>query len=136
MRSSIDWNKLPSNQQRFLSTKLTYRAYEGIAVLSQFGAEVITQCLYLYTKCLVTDMRKIYTKQISPEALTIIILLAPAIKKVDSDIQWGNLYPVHSAINFLNTYPVDSDLSNLDSTIQLLNNWGLVIFAGIALKLE
>ena len=111
MQSAIDWNKLPSNQQRFLSTKLIYRAYEGIAVLSQFGAEVMTQCLYLYTKCLVTDMRKISSK----EALTIIILLAPAVKKVDSDIQRINLYPVDSAINFLNTYPVDS-------TIQLLNN--------------
>lgn len=85
MRSSIDQNKLPSNQQRFLSTKLIYRAYEGIAVLSQFGAEVMTQCLYLYTKCPITDTRKISNK-LHQKTLTIIILLALAVKKVDSDI--------------------------------------------------
>ena len=69
----------------------------------------MTQCLYLYTKCLVTDIRKTSNK----EALTIIILLAPAVKKVDSDIQQINLYPVDSAIiNFLNTSPLDSDLSS------------------------
>ena len=51
-------------------------------------------------------------KQTSPEALTIIILLAPTVKKVYSDIQRINLYPVHSAIiNFPNTYPLDSDSS-------------------------
>ena len=51
-------------------------------------------------------------KQTSPETLTIIILLAPTVKKVYSDIQRINLYPVHSAIiNFPNTYPLDSDSS-------------------------
>ena len=79
MQSSIDRNKLPSNQQKFLSTKLIYWVYEGIAVLSQFGAQVMTQCLYLYTKCLVTDMRKI-SNNFHQEALTIIILLALADK--------------------------------------------------------
>ena len=56
--------------------------------------------------------KKIGAKQTSPEALTIIILLAPTVKKVYSDIQRINLYPVHSAIiNFPNTYPLDSDSS-------------------------
>ena len=93
--------------------------------------------LSVYKKGLVTDMRKVPNK-FHQEALTIIILLAPVVKKVDSDIQQINLHPVHSAIillisliliHWLVIYPVDS-------TIQLLNNWGLVIFAGIALKLE
>ena len=60
------------------------------------------------------------------------------LKKVDSDIQQINLYPVHSAIilllsliliHWLVIHPVDS-------ASQRLNNWGLVIFAGTALKLE
>ena len=51
-------------------------------------------------------------KQTSPEALTI-ILLAPTVKKVDSDIQRINLYPVHCAIiNFPNTCPLASDSSS------------------------
>ena len=33
------------------------------------------------------------------------------IQKLDSAIQWINLYPVDSAIGFPNTYPLDSDLS-------------------------
>ena len=36
---------------------------------------------------------------------------APAVQKVDSAIQWINLYPVDNAIGFPNTYPQDSDLS-------------------------
>ena len=61
------------------------------------------------------------------------------LKKVDSDIQQINLYPVHSAIillisliliHWLVIHPVDSASQRLN------NNWGLVIFAGIALKLE
>ena len=40
-------------------------------------------------------------------------LLAPVVQKVGSAIQWMNLFPVDiSAIGFLNTYPLDSDLSN------------------------
>ena len=39
--------------------------------------------------------------------------LAPVVQKVGSTIQWMNLFPVDiSAIGFLNTYPLDSDLSN------------------------
>ena len=41
----------------------------------------------------------------------LLILQAPVVQKVDSAIQWINLYPVDSAIGFPNTYPLDSDLS-------------------------
>ena len=37
--------------------------------------------------------------------------MAPVVQKVDSAIQWINLYPVDRAIGFPNTYPLDSDLS-------------------------
>ena len=37
--------------------------------------------------------------------------LAPVVQKVDSAIQWMNLFPVDSAIGFPNTYPLESDLS-------------------------
>ena len=37
--------------------------------------------------------------------------MAPVVQKVDSAIQWINLYPVDSAVGFPNTYPLDSDLS-------------------------
>ena len=40
------------------------------------------------------------------------IHLATVAQKVDSDIQWINLYPVDSATGFPNTYPLDSDLSS------------------------
>ena len=36
---------------------------------------------------------------------------ASVAKKVDSAIQWINLYPVDNAIGFPNTYLVDTDLS-------------------------
>ena len=40
-------------------------------------------------------------------------LLAQVVQKVGSAIHWVNLFPVDiSAIGFLNTYPLDSDLSN------------------------
>ena len=38
--------------------------------------------------------------------------LAPVVQKVDSAIQRIILYPVDSAIGFLNTYPLHSDLSD------------------------
>ena len=37
--------------------------------------------------------------------------LALVVKKVDSAIQWINLYPVDNEIGFPNIYPLDSDLS-------------------------
>ena len=37
---------------------------------------------------------------------------APVVQKVDSAIHWINLYPVHNAIGFPNTYPLDCDLSS------------------------
>ena len=52
-------------------------------------------------------------------SLLLLILQAPVVQKVDSAIQWINLYPVDSAIGFPNTYP-------LDSAIQRLNNLGQV----------
>lgn len=33
------------------------------------------------------------------------------VRKVDNGIHWINLYPVGSAVSFVNTYPLDSDLS-------------------------
>ena len=35
----------------------------------------------------------------------------PVVQKVDSTIHWINLYPLGNANGFLNTYPLDSDLS-------------------------
>ena len=46
---------------------------------------------------------------------------APVVQKVDSTIYWINLYPVHSAIGFPYTKPLDS------SAIQHLDNWGQVL---------
>ena len=37
--------------------------------------------------------------------------LALVVKKVDSAIQWMNLYSVDNAIGFPNTYPLENDLS-------------------------
>ena len=60
------------------------------------------------------------------------------LKKVDSDIQQINLYPVHSAIILLISLILIPWLviHPVDSASQRLNYWGLVIFAGTALKLE
>ena len=38
--------------------------------------------------------------------------LVSVVQKVDSTINWINLYPVDSAIGFTSTYPLDSDLSS------------------------
>ena len=46
--------------------------------------------------------------------------LAPVVQKVETAIQWINLYPVDSAIGSRNTYP-------LDSAIQRLNNRALIV---------
>ena len=54
------------------------------------------------------------------------ILLDPVVQKVDSAIPWINHYPVDNAISFHNTYPMDSNIYLVDSSIQLLNNWGQV----------
>ena len=54
---------------------------------------------------------------------------APVVQKVNSAIHRINLYPVGNATGFTNTYPLDTDLSQIypmNSAIQLLNNWGLV----------
>ena len=53
--------------------------------------------------------------------------LVTVVQKLDSAITRINLYPLDSTIGFPNIYPLDSDLSNLDSAIQLVNNWGLVV---------
>ena len=36
----------------------------------------------------------------------------PVVQKLDSAIHRINLFPVDNAIGFLNTYPLDSDLSS------------------------
>ena len=36
---------------------------------------------------------------------------APVVQKMDSAIHWINYYPKDRAIDFRNTYPLDSDLS-------------------------
>ena len=38
-------------------------------------------------------------------------LLAPVIEKMDNPIQWINLYPMDNAIDFPNTYLLNSDLT-------------------------
>ena len=40
------------------------------------------------------------------------IHLGRVVQKVDNAILWINLYSVDKAIGFLNTYPLDSDLSS------------------------
>ena len=50
--------------------------------------------------------------------------LAPVVKKLDSAIQWINLYPVDNAIGFPNTYPLIA-IYSVDSAIQVLNIRGL-----------
>ena len=35
----------------------------------------------------------------------------PVVRKVDSAIQWINLYPEDNAVDFPHTYPPDGDLS-------------------------
>ena len=40
-------------------------------------------------------------------------LRAPVVQKVNSTIQRINLYPVGSATGFTNTYPLDTDLSQI-----------------------
>ena len=37
--------------------------------------------------------------------------LGPVVRKVDNGIHRINLYPVNNAIDFPNTYPLDSDIS-------------------------
>ena len=54
--------------------------------------------------------------------------LAPVVLTVDSAIHWIDFYPLDSAIGFPNisdVYPLDSDLSGVDSAIQRLSNPGL-----------
>ena len=41
----------------------------------------------------------------------IILLQAPVVQRLDSTIQWINLYSLDNSIGFASTYPVDSDLS-------------------------
>ena len=71
-----------------------------------------------------------YTRYDSRQSLNVIYpTAAPVVQKVNSAIHRINLYPVGSTTGFTNTYPLDTDLSQIypmDSAIQLLNNWGLV----------
>ena len=39
-------------------------------------------------------------------------LLVPVVEKMDNPIQWINLYSVDNAIDFPNTYLLDSDLTS------------------------
>ena len=47
-------------------------------------------------------------KQKTPGALKD---LAPVVRRVDNAIHWTNLYPLNSAVRFINKNPLDSDLS-------------------------
>ena len=51
-------------------------------------------------------------------------ILALVVKTLDSAIHQIKIYPVNNATGFPNTYPLDSDLSLVDNTIQHLNNRG------------
>ena len=48
--------------------------------------------------------------------------LAPVVQRLDNVIHLINHYPVNSVVCFVNTYPLDSDFSLVDSVIQPLNN--------------
>ena len=52
-------------------------------------------------------------------------LLVPVVQKMDNAIYRINHYPVDSAVCIFNTYPLECDLSGMDSVIHLLNNWAL-----------
>ena len=52
-------------------------------------------------------------------------MLVPVVQKVDNAIHRINYYPADSVVCFVNTYPLDSDLSGGLSVIQPLNNRGL-----------
>ena len=39
--------------------------------------------------------------------------LTQVVQKVDNALRWINLYPVHTAIGFPNTYTLDGDLSSV-----------------------
>ena len=39
-------------------------------------------------------------------------LLAPLVRRVDNAIHWVNLCLVDSAVHFVDSYPLDSDLSD------------------------
>ena len=38
-------------------------------------------------------------------------VLAPVVQRLDNAIHWINHYPADSVVCFVNTYPLDSDLS-------------------------
>ena len=61
--------------------------------------------------------------------ITILLVLAPVVQKVDNTIHWINPLrglPVDNPIGFPNTYLLDSDFP-VDSSIQRLNIRGLII---------
>ena len=61
--------------------------------------------------------------------ITILLVLAPVVQKVDNTIHWINLLrglPEDNSIGFPNTYLLDSDFP-VDSAIQRLNIRGLII---------
>ena len=66
-----------------------------------------TTLLYLKNRVLMmTTYTKIVTKTYNS------ILLAPVAQKVDNAIHRINYYPADNVVCFVNTYPLDSDLSD------------------------
>ena len=55
-------------------------------------------------RCRIVDARSLI--------LYILSHLAPVVGKVNSVIRWINHYPLGSAIDFPDNYPLDSDLSD------------------------
>ena len=51
----------------------------------------------------------IFSRQM--EAIVFIILQAPVVQRLDNAIYRINHYPADSVVCFVNTYPLDSDLS-------------------------
>ena len=45
------------------------------------------------------------------EAIVFIILQAPVVQRLDNAIHWINHYPADGIVCFVNTYPLDSNLS-------------------------
>ena len=43
----------------------------------------------------------------------LLLLLAPVVRRVNNAIHWINRYPADSMVCFVNTYPLDSELSGV-----------------------
>ena len=56
-------------------------------------------------------------------ALSVSKVLDPIIQNGDSTIHWTNFYPLDNLIGLPNTYPLDSDLFYLLTTLNTNTSW-------------